>query len=234
MSSAQATNGHPPTAVTKPKATRTGATAGTAASSAPSIQISRLEQETMRVPIIGTTPLIVHAFSEKAKRTMLDAMQGTKSPKEPKDPTAEYEAAFYWYDKERRIPGFPANGFKLATVDASRFYGKDVTKVALRQFIFIFGEDHSMMARINGDAEMRQDVVRVGQGGTDLRYRPEFKEWSTTLEVIYFKSVLTRDSVLSLVDAGGMGVGIGEWRPARDGINGTYQVDPDRPVEIIS
>jgi hypothetical protein len=198
----------------------------------PQIAISRLAEETMLVPIIGTTPLIVHNFSEKSKRTMLDAMQGRKTPKAPKDPQAEYEAAFYRCKDES--PGFPSNGFKLATVDASRFYGKDVTKVGLRQFMFIFGEIDPAMATIKGEAHMREDVVRVGQGGTDLRYRPEFPEWSTVLKVVYITSTLTRDSVLSLIDAGGMGVGIGEWRPARDGINGTYRVDPDRDIEILS
>jgi hypothetical protein len=77
------------------------------------IQIDRIEAETIRVPIIGTTPLIMHRFSEKAKRQMLDNMQGRKSPKESKDPEAEYEAAFY--RTEDGTPGFPATAFKKAT-----------------------------------------------------------------------------------------------------------------------
>ena len=199
---------------------------------APQIAISRLAEETLLVPIIGTTPLIVHNFSEKSKRTMLDSFQGRKTPKTPKDPEAEYEAAFYRC-KDGSY-GFPANGFKLATIDASRFYGKDVTKVGLRQFLFIFGENMDTMVKIDGEPHMREDVVRVGQGGTDLRYRPEFTEWSTALQVVYFTSVLTRDSVLSLIDAGGMGVGIGEWRPSKDGTNGTYRIDQNRELQILS
>jgi hypothetical protein len=201
-------------------------------SQVPQIAISRLAEETLLVPIVGVTPLILHNFSEKSKRQMLDNMQGRKTPKQPKDPEAEYEAAFYRC--EDGSPGFPSNGFKLATVDASRFYGKDVTKVGLRQFMFMFGEGHETMAKIEGEPRMREDVVRVGQGGTDLRYRPEFPKWSTVLEVIYITSALTRDSVLSLIDAGGLGVGVGEWRPEKSGIHGTYRVDPERPVEVLS
>lgn len=216
-----------------PVQTTNGSSASTrVASQAPTIEVSSLAQETMLVPIIGTTPLIVNNFSEKSKRAMLDAMQGRKTPKQPKDPEGEYKSALYRC--RNGSPGFPANGFKLATVDASRFYGKDVTKVGLRQFMFIFGEGHEEMAKIEGEPEIREDVVRVGQGGTDLRYRPMFPQWSTTLEVIYFTSVLTRDSVLSLIDAGGMGVGIGEWRPAKDGVFGTYRVDQKRDLQIIS
>ena len=53
------------------------------------VSISRIGTETLRIPIVGTAPLIVHKFSEKSKRQMLDAMQGRKSPKEPKNPEAE-------------------------------------------------------------------------------------------------------------------------------------------------
>ena len=34
------------------------------------------------------------------------------------------------------------------------------------------------------------------------------------------------------IDAGGMGVGVGEWRPERDGYFGTFRVDPDQEVVI--
>ena len=199
------------------------------------IQISRIAAETIKVPILGTTPLIMHRFSEKAKRQMLDNMQGRKSPKETKDPAAEFDAAFYRMEDE--TPGFPVLGFKMATVGGARFYGKDVSMTALRQYLFFRGEigqDGMTLARIDGEATMREDVVRVGRGGTDLRYRPEFREWSTTLTITYVTSALTRDSVLSLIDAGGMGVGVGEWRPEKNGDNGCYQIDPDRGIEVIS
>lgn len=250
------------------------------ASSAAQIVIDPISQETLLIPIVGTAPLIVHRFSEKAKKQMLDNMQGVKNPKQPKNPIAEYQGAFYRFrsvdpgsgeyltqlvNKEILIPdpehpgefiadvheelayipatddfGIPVISFKAATVDGSRFYGKDVTKVGLRQFLFFSGEigyDGQMLARIEtdnlNDPHMREDVVRVGMGGTDLRYRPEWTEWRTTLQVTYVTSALTRKSVLSLIDAGGLGVGVGEWRPEKNGVNGTYRIDTSRDVEIL-
>ncbi len=200
------------------------------------VEIDKIDAETIAVPILGTTPLIVNRFSEKAKRQMLDNMQGRKIPKQLKDPDAEYEAAFYRLKDDTY--GFPVNAFKQATVGGARFYPKNaVTMTALKQFLFIRGEvgsDGLGMAKIIGEPHMREDVVRVGRGGTDLRYRPEFPEWTTTLEVTFVTSALTRGSVLSLIDAGGMGVGVGEWRPERDGDFGTYRVDPTRKVEVLS
>ena len=201
---------------------------------APQVVIDQIAAETLTVPIVGTAPLLVHKFSEKAKRQMLDNMQGRKSPKQAKDPKAEYEAAFYRL-KDGDY-GFPAIAFKAATVSASRFYGKSVTMTALRQFVFVHGEpseDGQQMVRIAGEPVMREDVVRVGMGGTDLRYRPQFSEWSTSLEVTYVTSALTRDSLLSLIDAGGLGVGVGEWRPEKKGDFGTYRIDPTRDVQVL-
>lgn len=197
------------------------------------IVIDRIEAETIRIPILGTAPLIVNRFSEKAKREMLDAMQGRKAPRRRKDPDAEYEAAFYRLKAGGY--GFPCIGFKAATVSACRFY-RGVTMTALKQFIFTSGEpDESgqAMVRIDGEPVMREDVVRVARGGTDLRYRPCFEKWSTVLTLTFASSVVTRDSVLSLVDAGGMGVGVGEWRPEHDGDFGTYRIDPDREVQVL-
>ena len=209
------------------------ATAASRNGAAAELQISRIERETLVIPILGVTPLIVHRFSEKAKRQMLDAMQGRKSPKELKNPEAEYEAAFYRLNDGR--PGMIAGAFKDATVGGARFY-HNVKMTEVKSFLWFLGElgnDGRMMVPIEGDPIMREDVVRVGRGGTDLRYRPQFTSWKTTLTVTYPIASLTRESVLSLVDAGGMGCGVGEWRPEKGGEFGTYCVDPDVEVEVL-
>lgn len=199
------------------------------------IEISQIGRATLEIPVIGLSPLLVHKFSEKARKVMLDAMQGRKTPKEPKDPEKEFEASMYRMDDGGF--GFPILGFKAATVSAARFYGSDVTMTGLRQSLFFQGEwskvEGQSMARVEGDPHMREDVVRVARGGTDLRYRAEFPEWRTTLKVIYVKSLLTKESVVSLVDAGGLGVGVGDWRPERSGDFGQYGIDPTREIAVV-
>lgn len=202
------------------------------------VQISRIASETIRVPIVGTMPLIVHNFSEKSKRTMLDAQQGRKTPKQVRDPQAEYEASFYKMGDGGY--GMPVTAFKAATVGAARFYGSSVKMTELRQFMFMHGElsdaDPQALVRITGEPRMREDVVRLSGAGrtADLRYRPEFPDWSAELVVTYVTSSLSRESVLSLIDAGGLGIGVGEWRPERRGEFGTYRINPDRDIEVIS
>lgn len=203
--------------------------------SSASINLSRIAAETIRVPIVGTSPLIVHRWSDKAKRQMLDAQQGRKSPKEHRDPQAEYESSLYRTDHGF---GFPTIAFKAATVGAARFFGKTVRMTELRQFVFMNGvpsaDKSQFLTPIEGEPKQREDMVRVGLGGTDLRYRAEFLDWTAVLEVVYVTTALNRDSVLSLIDAGGMGVGVGEWRPEKRGQNGTFEIDTTREIEVTS
>jgi hypothetical protein len=200
----------------------------------PTIRIDRIAAESMRVPILGTSPLILHRFPEKAKREMLDKMQGRRTPKQHRDPQADFEAASYRFEDGGY--GVPVIAFKRATVSASRFYGGQLKMTELRQFLFFHGElgvDGQELARLDHEPKMREDVVRLTGRTADLRYRPEWAEWATTLDVTFVSNILARESVLSLIDAGGMGVGVGEWRPEKNGTNGTFRIDPDREVEVI-
>jgi hypothetical protein len=245
---AAATNGHP---------SDVEASDNPAVSVAPvaQINIQRIAASSIRVPVVGTAPLIVHNWSKKAKQQMLDAQQGKRKVKEVRDPEADYNASFYRLGVpepgQRQKYGFPVLGFKAATISAARFYGKDVTMTMLKQCLFFRGimtaADNQQLVEIDYEWDeeamgglplddphrnphMREDVVRLGQGSTDLRYRAEFFPWRAELIVTYVESALSQDSVLSLIDSGGMGVGVGEWRPQRGGQYGTYEIDESRPV----
>jgi len=199
------------------------------------IVITRIKTEAIRIPIRGLSPLITHKFSAKAKQQMLDAMQGNPQPKKTKDPEQEYRDAAYHLDDGGF--GLPSISFKNCTVSAARHWGKNVTMVGLRQTLFFRGEHSKIegmqLARIDGEEYMREDVVRVSNGGTDLRYRPCWPEWTSYIDVIYVKSALTQDSVLSLVEAGGLTVGVGEWRPEKRGEYGTFCIREDVRVELL-
>lgn len=202
--------------------------------------IKPINAETILVPIVGTAPLIIHNWAEKSKRQMLDAMQGRKAPKQVKDPQAEYEAAFYRIAHEDGPDtyGVPAIAFKQCTVNAARFFDKSVTMTDMRQTLFFRGvvtkADAQQLVEIDGEARMREDVVKVGVNGRDLRYRPEFVKWSALLRVTFVAAKIDRGSVLSLIDAGGMGVGVGEWRPEKRGDYGTFAIDTAKDVEVVA
>lgn len=196
----------------------------TATEVAASINLQRIERGRIEVPIVGTSPLIVHRFDEKAKEMMLAAQQTkTRAKKEPKDPVACFERSRYRLADG--ADGFPAVGFKAAMVDAARLFD-GVKMTELRAALHVVGEGVEQLIRIEADEpRMREDTVRVGMGTADLRYRAEYSPWSATLVVNFVPSMISVESVFAIVDAAGMG-GIGEWRPskAKTGIYGTFQV----------
>lgn len=209
------------------------------ATEAPSLTVPKLAVRQMLVPIVGTSSLIMHNFSAKSKKQMLDSMQGQKRQKTIREPEADYQEAFYRIadaDGKDRY-GFPAVGFKSAVVSAARFFDKSITMTTLRQLIFIEGVrtpgDAQELVEIFGSPVMREDVVRVGMGTADLRYRPEFPEWYATLSVKFIESSISQESVLSLLGAAGLGVGVGEWRPEKSGQYGQFAIDETKPISLV-
>lgn len=183
-------------------------------SPAPAIRLTPVRTRTINVQIAGTTELIMHAWSEKAKRLMRDAQQQpkgkVKTAREPKDPEAEFQAAFYRLPDG--TPGMPAPAFKAAMVSACRYFD-GLTMTAAKQCFFVVGEGQDQLVPIKGEVRMREDMPRNANGGTDLRYRPGFWPWSAILKIKYPVSLMDDDSVVSLVEAAGL-CGVGDWRPS--------------------
>jgi len=186
------------------------------------IALQRIQREVAHIEIKGTAPLIVHAWSDKAKQMILDKQQGKKAPKERKDPKAMFESSMYRFEDGGH--GFPVLAFKAATVGGARYFA-NVTMTQMRQAMFFIGDpaDTSLVRLNAAEPVMREDMVRIGMGTADIRYRAEYKDWGATLAIQYVPSVIDLSAIVALVDAGGMG-GVGEWRPERDGAFGTYEV----------
>ena len=206
------------------------------------VAIKPIETRECVVRIIGDTPLIVHAWSEKAKRQMLEAQMGNKkgAKKEPKNPVSDFIQSLYWLTPmpeemtedafHEAISGgarfgFPATAVKQATISAAYRSGWTKDKVSLRGAFFIFGNQGGMLEIHSDPPIMREDMVKIGMGTADIRYRGEFHNWYIDMMVSYNKNGnYDFESILNMINAGGYLCGIGEWRPERDGTNGMYHV----------
>lgn len=188
-----------------------------AARTSSTIELPPLNIQQVTFHLIGDSPLIVHAWSEKAKRQMLDKqMKKATKAKEAKDPEADYEACFYKTDAGAY--GFPAIGVKAAMVSACRFV--DAKMTVMRGAFHIDCE----MLEVIGTPRPREDMVRVGMGTADIRYRPEFPEWRIPVTIKFNASVISAEQIANLLNAAGFGVGIGEWRPEKNGSYGRFHV----------
>jgi hypothetical protein len=201
------------------------------------VSLQRIKRETAVIEVEGTAPLIVHQWSEKARRMMLDSQQGRKTPKVAKDPHQNFLDSMYRFDGVDRgeltpldSHGIPTMGLKAATVKGgARAFGKSVKMTELRQsLLFVpdgLGSDGLQLTRLTiaSEPKIREDLVRVGMGTADLRYRAEYRTWGATIRVEFMPNVIDLGSIVALVDAGGAN-GVGEWRPERSGSFGTYRV----------
>lgn len=181
--------------------------------------LPKLDLKTISVRLQGTSPLICNRWSEKAKQEMADKQQKkAKQAKAAKDPEACYQASLY------KLPaggfGFPSVGFKAAAVDACS-HVEGITKVQARGAFHIRGD----MVRIEGTPTMREDMVRVGMGVADIRYRGEFREWACELIVEFNAAVLSIEQIHHLFEIAGFAIGVGEWRPQRDGSMGMFRLE---------
>ncbi len=180
------------------------------------IALAAPEQRSISIEIESQTELIMHQWSDKARKQMLDKQMGkAKEKKQPKDPVSDYESSIY-HTPAGEI-AFPASGFKAAIVGSARL-GGGIPMTTLKQALRVNGD----WVKIKGKPRMREDMVRLETGVADIRYRAGFPTWSAVLDITYIYPILTDEQVVQFVNLAGFG-GIGEWRPsAPHSASGTF------------
>lgn len=202
------------------------------------ITIPALDIRTATVKIVGDSPLIMHKWSEKAKKEILDKQMKKAKSKghDAKDPFADFISSMYWLDgePENKTPdgfaaaledgarfGFPSAAVKAAAVAAAYRAGITKNMVSMNGAFHILGE----FVEIHGEPVMREDMVRVGMGVADIRYRGEFPEWWSSFTVRYNSAVLSLEQLINMINMGGFACGIGEWRAEKGGVYGSFHVE---------
>jgi len=182
------------------------------------IVLPAMNLQTIKMTVIGDSPLICHAWSSKAKKQMLDKqMKKAVEKKAAKNPEQDYEESLYKHPTGGF--GFPSVGFKSAMVSACRF-AEGVKMTELRGALHVVGD----MVKIEGEPQPREDMVRVGMGVADIRYRGEFRKWKAVLTIQFNASIISAEQIANLLNVAGFGVGVGEWRPERNGSFGRFHV----------
>ena len=232
------------------------------------VEIRPIEMETAIVRIVGDSPLIVHAWSAKAKREILEKEIGATKTKAKanKNPLEDFASSMYWltpmpeeYTSDtisEYLPdahfGFPVTGIKQAAISAAYRLGWSKDKTSLKGVFFIkpdadgyYSGDlridydkkkidivpnvyrREQLVEIHSDCPMlREDMVKVGMGSADIRYRGEFNNWYVDLQIEYNKNGQhSLEQILNIINAGGAVCGIGEWRPEKDGQYGMFHVE---------
>lgn len=183
-----------------------------------SVEVVEFSIRQVTIPIVGISPLIIHAWSEKSKKMIADKQAGKAKNKkhEIRDPKAEFEAAKHI--SKSGWEGIPAAAIKAAMIRGAKMVGM-VMKDTQAAFFVNADCEKTQLVQIHGKSKMRMDMVRVGMGAADIRYRPEYLDWYCELNIDFNEGLISIDQLHQIVKAAGYGNGLGEMRPEKGKFN---------------
>lgn len=193
--------------------------------------------------IVGDTPLIVHAWSQKAKVEMLTKQKKTaKKGRDARDPDADFQASLYRMGVDAQGEpafGFPSTGIKNSILSVAH-KDKGIARSDVMSALFIDGVlSRGVAAKAGAISDlplvrvwapppvMREDMVKVGVGlnkTASLAYRGQFDPWAILVTGQLNTTTVSLDNLKFLVNEAGMSCGIGEWRNEKRGMFGAYHL----------
>lgn len=189
------------------------------------ITITPIKRASVKLRIIGITPLFQNRMANKAKQTLLVG-GGKKTAAEKKqlkhNPLQEFR------DSAEIIPDGPtALGLRVVAVKAAMATAAletaGLTKTSAQRLIFMPGD----FASLYGTPQLRMDVVRSANINKtpDIRSRAYIPHWGAEIEVQYITPQLSAHSVVSLLCNAGILVGVGDFRQEKGkGAFGSFRV----------
>lgn len=186
--------------------------------------------------VVGTSPMIFNAVSNKSKQTLLlprgRLTAAEKLSRLKHEPLKEYRNSTYRFreDKQPTRLYFPGGGFKKSLSNAAKripgITGKDVDQLTWVNEIDvgIYGVPQLFMA-----VTRSADISRT----PDVRTRAILPQWAAMFTVRYVRPQLTDASVINLVNAAGMLCGVGDNRQEKGGGHGQFQIVTESQPETV-
>jgi hypothetical protein len=184
------------------------------------VGISPPRFEVARATIRGTTPLVLHKFSQKVQDTIrLTQEAGSQSKKgktrQARDFDDNYENARH--KSVQGWDGIPSSAFRNALISACRTVGFKMTIAKMSLFVVADGFDDSgtgLVRITKGSPRMDVRPGRNANGGIDLRARPMWDaQWEAKVTLRWDGDQFSATDVFNLLMRAGQQVGVGEGRP---------------------
>jgi hypothetical protein len=194
------------------------------------VHLPSIETRRVAVRLVGLNSLIVHRFDEKAITQMLAKQRGLPFERTKKAPQRDFEASKYY--NENGEDCVPVMTVKKAMTEMASF-SDNITKKQVRAGFMILGE----YAPLKYDnCVMRQDMVRTSgiSRAPDVRFRAMYTGWSVDLVIQFDARLITLDEIMYLARGAGTSIGICEWRIQKDGIYGSFEVEPLADTQVAA
>lgn len=188
-----------------------------------SVVIKEPNIQSFKVTIKSSAPMIFNRWSEKAIQMIVDKQmkKASSNKRDVRNPEKDGEATFY-KDKKGNIC-IPAIAIKSSMVSAVRNI-TGLTMSLIRGAVFVKGDEDGLIPLIYGGKSIRRDMVRIGMGIADVRFRGTVKSWKAKFEIKFNGDVLSAEQIVNLLQTAGFSCGLCEWRPEKGGDFGTFEV----------
>lgn len=180
-----------------------------------SIVITEIQEGSIKVVLVGRTPLILNRLSEKAKHELL-MPKGRKTSAEKAaglkhDPLAEYRSAPNTFSDptSSTLLAIPAAAPKKAIASAALDI-PGAKKAQIGRLVWVPGT----YLGVYGLPQLLMSTVRSADMNRtpDIRTRAIVAEWAIPMTVNFVTPILNPTVILNLLNAAGFYIGIGDWR----------------------
>lgn len=179
------------------------------------VEVMKVSQSRLSYGIMGTSPLICNAMSEKVRQELL--LPGLKPNKAEKasrlkhNPLLEFRNSMY-KDREEGGPTrvvLKATSFKGALMSAALDIPGS-SKAQIGRLTYVVGDQ----VAIYGVPKLFMAVTRSADMNRtpDVRTRAILPKWCCVLTVAWTEPILKEKTITNLLSAAGITQGVGDWR----------------------
>jgi len=190
------------------------------------ISIPTLRRASIRLRIIGTTPLFQNRMSAKFKQTML-VPPGRKT-KADRATTMKHDPMREYQDSAEILPDGPtALGIRVVAIKAAMAKAAletpGLSMASAQRLLFMPGDFFPLY----GTPQLRMDVTRSADIAKtpDIRTRAFLPKWGAEVEIQYIIPQLSLQAVVNLLCNAGVLIGVGDFRQEKGkGAFGSFRV----------
>lgn len=181
--------------------------------------------KTISVEIRGTTPLLIHRFTEQSEQGKPARRQIVSQidPREEARRNAYVANDGTFYFSAFAIPnamGSAGSNYKMrGSRKTLRFVVPSAVRVTSDTITILNGKGPAKDFEVDG-----RPVTIPATKGRVMRYRPRFNEWGARFELRVDENQIDLENVHRLLTDAGQSIGIGDFRPEKRGPFGTFQV----------
>lgn len=181
--------------------------------------------KTIDVEIRGTSPLLIHRFTEASEQAKSSrrTMVGNRDPRDEATKAAYIAPDGTFYFSAFSIPGAMGNAGSNHKMRGSRkslrFIVPSAVRVTTEAITILNGNGPAKDFEVDA-----RPVTIPATKGRIMRYRPRFDCWGAKFTLVLDDDVLSIEDAQQLLTEAGMQIGIGDFRPEKRGPFGCFRV----------